>query len=69
VTEEWVHRYNNIVNDSWDQAAKVVRDAAGDIIVTGASQSDMLTIKYSGPDGSVLWQRRSNGSANGDDST
>ena len=47
VTEAWVHRYNNVVNDSNDQAAKVVRDAAGDIIVTGTSGSDILT--YNGP--------------------
>jgi hypothetical protein len=69
VTEVWVHRYNNVVNNSSDWAAKVVRDAAGDIIVTGTSESDMLTIKYSGADGSVLWQRRSDGTANNDDYT
>jgi hypothetical protein len=34
------------------------------IIVTGTSGSDMLTLKYSGAEGSVLWQRRSNGSVN-----
>jgi hypothetical protein len=54
VTETWVQRYNNVVNNSSDRAAKVVRDAAGDMIVTGTSESDMLTIKYSGADGSVL---------------
>src|SRR5437667_46815 len=27
----------------------------------------MLTIKYSGADGSVIWQKRYNGPANGDD--
>ena len=73
VTEAWVHRYNNIVNNANDYAFKVVRDAAGDIIVTGNTDNrttglDMLTIKYSGADGSVLWQRRYNGPANSDDS-
>src|SRR5262245_25167102 len=72
VTEAWVHRYSNVVSNSNDQAVKVVRDAAGDIIVTGTTDDrihgrDMLTIKYSGADGSVLWQQRYNGPANGYD--
>ena len=45
------------------ETVKVVRDGAGDIIVTGAAENEMLTIKYSGADGSVLWQRRYNGPA------
>ena len=46
------------------------RDAASDIIVTGfggrvsINGQDMLTIKYSGIDGSVLWQNRYNGPVN-----
>lgn len=72
VTEAWVHRYNNVVSNATDQAFKVVRDAAGDIIVTGTTDNrttglDMLTIKYSGADGSVLWQQRYNGPANNED--
>jgi len=72
VTEAWVHRYNNVVSNSVDQAVKVVRDGAGDIIVTGSTDDgvtgqDMLTIKYSGANGSVLWQKRYNSPANGDD--
>jgi len=69
VTEAWVHRYNNVMGNSIDQAVKVVRDAAGDTIVTGTTDDRMtgqvmLTIKYSGTDGSVLWQKRyTNGSA------
>ena len=63
VTEAWVHRYNNVVTNANDQAHRVVRDAAGDLIVTGNTNDgitgpDMLTIKYSGADGSVLWQKR-----------
>ncbi|MEK7685481.1 MAG: hypothetical protein AAB466_08665, partial [Verrucomicrobiota bacterium] len=72
--EAWVQRYSNVVSNSADQGFKVnvVRDAAGDIIVTGASDDritgqDMLTIKYSGADGTVLWQHRYNGPANSDD--
>src|SRR5687768_4502378 len=73
VSEAWVQRYNNMANNSNDKAVKVVHDAAGDIIVTGSSDDgvtglDMLTIKYSGADGAVLWQRRYNGPRNtGDD--
>ena len=72
VTESWVHRYSNVVSNSIDVAVKVVSDAAGDIIVTGNTDwgltgQDILTIKYSGTDGSVLWQRRYNGPANDDD--
>jgi hypothetical protein len=72
VTEAWVHRYSNVVSNVTDQAFQVVRDAAGDIIVTGTTAGgiigqDMLTIKYSGADGSVLWQKRYNGLANGAD--
>jgi hypothetical protein len=66
VTEAWVHRYSNVVSNANDVAFKVVRDAAGDIIVAGNTHADstgqdMLTIKYSGADGSVLWQKRYNG--------
>ncbi len=72
VTEAWVQRYSyNAVSNSADYAIKVVCDAAGDIIVTGNTdngifwydgnnESDILTIKYSGADGSVLWQKRYN---------
>jgi len=64
VTEAWVHRYSNVVsNAAVLETVKVVRDGAGDIIVTGAVDFEMLTIKYSGADGSVLWQRRYNGPA------
>src|SRR5262245_27339869 len=74
VTEAWVQRYSNVVTNSKDYAVKVVRDATGDIIVTGIiagsvrgagmgiintfTGADMLTIKYSGSNGAALWQRR-----------
>ncbi len=63
-TEAWVHRYSNVLSNSNDQAVQVVRNAAGDIVVTGNSEGDMLTIKYSGADGTVIWQQRYNGPAN-----
>ena len=70
VMEAWVHRYSNLTSNSYDEGFKVVRDAAGDVIVTGITDdgtggADMLTIKYSGADGSVLWQTRYNGLTNG----
>ena len=73
VTEAWVQRSNIVVSNSQDQAYKVVRDAAGDFIVTGSSSVgtsglDMLTLKYSGASGALLWQKRYNGPANKDDS-
>ena len=72
VAEVWVHRYSNVVSNSDDRSTQVVCDAAGDIIVTGTAKGgisgqDMLTIKHSGKDGTVLWQRRYNGTWNVDD--
>ena len=73
VTEAWVQRSNIVVSNSQDRAYKVVRDGAGDFIVTGSSSVgtsglDMLTLKYSGASGALLWQKRYNGPANKDDS-
>jgi hypothetical protein len=72
VAEAWVQRYSNIVSNSVDRAFKVLSDAAGDIIVTGITDNringtDVLTIKYSGRDGSIIWQRRYNGAGNAQD--
>jgi hypothetical protein len=39
VTEAWVHRYSNVLSNTTDRAVKVVRDAAGDIIVTGTAST------------------------------
>jgi len=38
VTEAWVQRYSNMVNNSVDRAFKVLSDPAGDIIVTGTKR-------------------------------
>src|SRR4051794_11248172 len=58
VIEAWVQRYSNVISNAVDDAVKVARDAAGDIIVTGTTSgftsADIVTIKYSGTDGSVL---------------
>ncbi len=60
-----------MVSNSVDRAVKVVRDPAGDVIVTGNTDDSMnpngsLTIKYSGANGSVIWQnRRSDGAVAG----
>jgi uncharacterized delta-60 repeat protein len=65
--EAWVKRFSNIVSNAEDQAFKLVRDAQGNIIVAGSTGRDMLTLKHSGADGSLLWLRRYNGPANGTD--
>ncbi len=74
VTEAWVQRHSSMANQSNDMPVAVVRDADNDIIVAGNSDAgidgvDMLTIKYSGADGSVLWQRRYNNPAGGTNNT
>lgn len=55
-----------------DVATAVAVDSAGDIIVTGYTNNgadyDILTIKYSGADGSKLWEHTfDDGAANGND--
>jgi hypothetical protein len=62
VFEAWVQRSGHTVSNSADKTYSVVCDAAGDIIVAGEANSyiqskDMLIIKYSGADGTVLWKR------------
>ncbi|MFQ6103265.1 MAG: SBBP repeat-containing protein [Candidatus Glassbacteria bacterium] len=62
----WMSRYNGPA-DSWDRAYALTLDAAGNVYVTGASESvetfvDYATIKY-GSFGRRLWVARYNGSA------
>ncbi len=71
-TEAWVARYNHGLTSANGVSSKIVRDTAGDIIVAGYANDgvvgqDMLTIKYSRAEGSVIWQQRYNGPANGND--
>ncbi len=73
--------YDSLGNELWsavydstaelDYAEAIAVDSSGNVIVTGSSQGevtgeDYLTIKYS-PEGRTLWQRRFNGTANGDE--
>jgi hypothetical protein len=63
VVEAWVHRYSNAASNSTDQIVRAAIDLAGDVIVSGSTEDginrdDILTIKYSGTDGSVIWQMR-----------
>ena len=61
VIEAWVQRYSG-------NAVKLVSDSNGDIIITGStydSVNSSVTIKYSGGDGHVLWQRSYGGPVNG----
>jgi len=54
-----------------DAATAVAVDAAGNVIVTGVSQSngngDFYTVKYAAADGAELWSTRQDGSGNGED--
>ena len=42
-------------------------DDDGNIVVTGSSEGDYHTVKYAAADGALLWEKRYNGSANGDE--
>jgi glucose dehydrogenase len=67
----WEKRYNGPANGS-DVPAGVEVDGSGHVVVTGlshnGSNNDYYTAKYGGTDGSLLWEKRYNGSANGSDS-
>ena len=66
VQEVWVNRYDGPAFGATDYAQRVVRDPAGNIIVTGTTQDGseaaMITTKYSGTDGAVFWSARFDGS-------
>lgn len=67
----WEKRYNSPAN-TIDEARAVAVDGNGDVVVTGASYnadiiSDYYTAKYSGTNGALLWERRYNGPAHGED--
>lgn len=73
VREAWVQRYNSVTPGGNDYPVEVVRDAAGDYIVTGGTDNhttghDILTIKYSGTNGAIIWHRRYDGAAHLSDS-
>lgn len=54
-----------------DQARAVTVDANNDVIVTGfvwnGNNRDILTVKYDGASGTVIWQRTFDGTAHGSD--
>jgi len=69
--QAWTHRYSHDIGSA-DQAARVVCNASGNLIVAGStdegvSGSDILVIKYSSA-GNGVWTNRYNGPANSDDS-
>ena len=72
VTQLWVQHYSETTSNAADSARIVTVDAAGDVIVTGQTDNglngqDIVTIKYSGSNGSVIWQRRYDSGGNAND--
>jgi WD40 repeat protein len=68
VAEAWVRSYNGPGNGE-DGANAMAVDKSGNVFVTGFSAGagsgfDYYTAKYSGLDGSLLWERRYNGPSN-----
>ena len=57
-TQLWVMRHNSPGNGN-DEARAITLDAAGNAYVTGCYGSQVLTIKYDGQTGTVLWSQTS----------
>ncbi|MEI6948949.1 SBBP repeat-containing protein [Paraflavisolibacter sp. H34] len=69
--QEWERRYNATVDFSQDGANALALDAAGNVLVTGGmggseSGMDVVVLKRS-REGRLLWRKRYNGPANGND--
>ena len=67
----WEKRYNGTANGT-DLAYAMAVDASGNVVVTGSSFGgssgyDYYTAKYAAMDGTLLWEKRYNGPANGHD--
>src|SRR5678815_2762512 len=63
LTQLWAQHYLDTTNNAIDSARHVAIDPLGDVIVSGYTDNDfngqdIITIKYSGLNGSVIWQRR-----------
>jgi uncharacterized delta-60 repeat protein len=66
VIEGWVARYNGPLNSD-DSAYAIAVDGSDNIYVTGASESNYVTIKYDSA-GNEIWVKKYNGPSNSDDS-
>jgi len=67
----WEKRYNGPANGD-DRARAVAVDASGNAVVTGYSVGnnsgrDYYTAAYAAADGALLWEKRYNGPANGNE--
>jgi len=67
----WERRYNGSGNNA-DTAYSVAVDTSGNVVVTGQSTGsgtghDYYTAKYAAADGTLLWEKRYNGTGNSDD--
>ena len=74
ITKLWQQRHDGPPGgDTRDEAIKILPVGANDLVVVGTTidsygpKGDVLAIKYSGTDGSILWSRRYNGTDNLDD--
>lgn len=70
--ETWTRRTSNFLSNAVTRGVQVIADSHGDLIVIGiavddSAGSDILVLKYSGADGSLLWQRRDDGPAHSQD--
>ena len=66
VLEAWVQRHSSGLGDASDSGREVVTDSAGNVIVAGRSDDglradDIVLLKYSGVDGTLIWQQRHDG--------
>jgi hypothetical protein len=67
----WEKRYDGPAHGS-DVPSAVAVDGSGNVVVTGqsgssSSERDYYTVKYAAADGALLWEKRYNGPANGDE--
>jgi uncharacterized delta-60 repeat protein len=72
VVEAWVQRHSSGLGNAYEFARKLVTDGAGDVIIAGESDDglrgdDIVLLKYSGADGTLIWQQRHDGPGHGFD--
>ena len=67
--ELWITLYDGVVAGGHDLPVDALVDAAGDLYITGESESltgdvspEWVTLKFAGPNGAKLWERRFHGS-------